>query len=99
MLKRLTEKDLTVTELAAPFDMSLAAVSKHIKVLEEAEFIRKKKSGRTFHCSANLAPLQDVTKLLEDLGAFWREQLSSLDAFLSSGESIEGGKNGKKKRR
>ncbi len=84
MLARLTQSDLTVSELAEPYDMSLAAVSKHLKVLQAADFVEKTKEGRIFRCRANLEPLSGITELLESLGEFWRSQLDSLDNFITN---------------
>lgn len=84
MLYQLSKKELSVTELAKPFDMSLAAVSKHLKVLNQADFLEKTKDGRNYRCRANLSPLDGVTELLEELGAHWRRQLDSLDIFLTN---------------
>lgn len=81
MLYKLSIKEQNVTELAAPFKMSLAAVSKHLKVLSEAEFVEKTKDGRSFRCRVNLSPLDGVTKVLEDLGAHWRQQLDFLETL------------------
>ncbi len=83
MLKHLSRKEATVSELAAPFDMSLAAISKHLKVLEAAEFVERTKSGRMYRCRARLEPLDEVTQLLEELGSFWRERLEALEVFLA----------------
>jgi DNA-binding transcriptional ArsR family regulator len=83
MLSQLARKECSVSELASPHDMSLAAISKHLKILAKAKFVEKTKEGRTFRCRANLKPLDPVVGLLEDLGHFWRGQLDALDQFLS----------------
>lgn len=98
MLEQLSRQELSVTELAAPFKMSLAAISKHLKVLEAAEFVEKTKEGRNFRCRANLSPLNEVTNLLEKLGLYWREQLNALEEFLSIEKCKKGDKNGNKER-
>ena len=87
ILLQLTKGESSVSELAAPFNMSLAAISKHLKVLESANFVSKTKQGRNYRCTANLEPLDGITDLLERLGSFWRQQLESLDEFLTN-ESI-----------
>lgn len=84
MLRRLTLGEASVSELAEPFDMSLAAVSKHLKVLESARMVEKTKDGRNYFCRANLKPLSEVVTVLEGLGSFWRDRLESLDRFLTS---------------
>ncbi len=75
---------VTVSELAEPFDMSLAAVSKHLQVLEKANFIKKTKTGRVITCQATLEPLGEMMELLEDLGRYWNSKLDSLETFLAN---------------
>ena len=84
ILARIAQGETTVTELAEPFDMSLAAVSKHLRVLERAKFLKKTKSGRTISCRATLEPLHEVLELLEDLGKYWNQQLDSLEQYLAN---------------
>lgn len=99
MLSRLARNEMSVTELAEPYDMSLAAVSKHLRVLEDAQFIERTKQGRVFRCRANLAPLAEVTQLLEDLGQFWRDRLDALDQFLANEKSSEGERHASKRKK
>jgi DNA-binding transcriptional ArsR family regulator len=99
MLSRLAKGEISVTELAAPFDMSLAAVSKHLKVLESARFVEKTKDGRNFRCRANLSPFNDVTRLLEELGEYWRKQLDALDDFLKTEKTKRGDNDGNKSKK
>jgi len=91
MLARLAKGRLSVTELAAPYDMSLAAISKHLKVLEAASFVKKEKNGRFFICRADLGPLAEVTKVLEELGGFWSDSLNALEKILSDDSSSKKG--------
>jgi DNA-binding transcriptional ArsR family regulator len=84
ILARIAQGETTVSELAEPFDMSLAAVSKHLQVLERANFLKKTKSGRTITCRATLNPLHEVLELLEDLGRYWNLQLDSLEKYLAN---------------
>lgn len=82
ILSRLSGTELTVGVLAEPFNMSLAAVSKHLKVLEQAQLVEKVRDGTSYRCRANLAPLAEVTELLERLGSFWRGRLDQLEEIL-----------------
>ena len=91
MLFRLSKGECNVSELADPFDMSLAAVSKHLKVLEEAGLVEKEKNGRTYSCRPHFEPLNEINKLLLELSEFWQHRLSALEKFLAS-ESPKGGK-------
>lgn len=102
MLRRLARRELSVSELAQPYQMSLAAVSKHLKVLQEADFVSKTKDGRSYKCRANLLPLEGVTGLLEELGAHWRQQLDSLELYFKEEDrrNLEKeGKNGKNRKK
>lgn len=99
ILARISQGETTVTELAQPFNMSLAAVSKHLQVLERARFLKKFKSGRTITCRATLSPLGEVMDLLEDLGKHWNKQLESLEAFLANDLDIEANRTKQIKKR
>jgi DNA-binding transcriptional ArsR family regulator len=91
ILARLADDgDATVTELAEPFDMSLAAVSKHLGVLEEAGLLTRQKSGRVRNCRLVSEPLQPALRWIVEYGAFWEEQFDSLERYLS--QSPKGGR-------
>ncbi len=64
--------------------MSLAAVSKHIKVLERAELVRQTREGRIRRCQLNPAPLKEASAMIAYLERFWGDQLASLEQFLKS---------------
>jgi DNA-binding transcriptional ArsR family regulator len=89
IFERLTEHEATVSELAAPFQMSLPAVSRHLRVLDEAGLIVREKRGRDHHCRPVHDPLLEAIGWIVDYGAFWEQQLDSLAALLarSSGRS------------
>lgn len=74
MLKQLAEMEYTVSELAVYYDMSLAAVSKHLKVLEDAGLIVKRKDGRFYHCRMNFEPLERVIELVREYLVFVRRE-------------------------
>ena len=82
ILSKLAESEFTVSELAEPFKMTLAAVSKHIKVLEKAGFIRREVDGRIHHCSADLEPLKSASLFIEKYKKYWETQLDGLEAYL-----------------
>jgi len=69
-------------EIASPFQMSLPAVSKHIRVLEKAGLVVRKKQGRINYCRLNAEPLQDAAKWLAFYQRFWDARLDSLANFL-----------------
>lgn len=72
-----------VTELAAYFSMSLNAVSKHIKVLENAGLISRRQEGRVHLIGVNLAPLTEVDKWFKELRSIWDLRLDGLEALLN----------------
>ncbi len=76
----------SISELAAPFDMTLEAVSQHIRVLERAKLLRRTRRGRVHHCRMNPAPLRDAGALLVKLAKFWDLQLDSLERWLAKAE-------------
>ena len=83
LLRRLCIGPATVTELAAPVDMSLNAVSKHLKVLEKAGLIRREVEGRVHHVFLNAAPLEEAERWVNHYRQFWDSRLDSLAAWLS----------------
>jgi DNA-binding transcriptional ArsR family regulator len=84
ILARLACGQASVGELAAPFDMSLPAVSKHLKVLEQAGLIERRREGRNQFCRVNGAPLRDADEWLARYRAFWEDRLDSLERFLAA---------------
>jgi len=82
ILARLAAGDRTVNELAAPYDMSLAAVSKHLKVLETAGLISRSREAQYRPCHLEAKPMKAATEWLEDFRRFWDVNLDSLDAYL-----------------
>src|SRR5947207_7771795 len=89
ILRRIAREERSVTELAAPFDMSLEAVSKHIQVLERARLLRRTRSGRVHRCRLGPAPLRDVAKVLVELTALWNKRLDALEKLLGELEVKE----------
>ena len=83
ILARLTDGDLTVAELAAPFAMSQPAVSKHLKVLEQAGLISRTRraTARLSHLEAE--PLREATEWLARYQAFWERRYAQLDSLLA----------------
>ena len=82
MLRSLSAGERTVTQLAEPFDMSLAAASKHIRALEGAGLIRREVRGRTHVCYLNAAPLSEADKWLRFYERFWNSRLNELECLL-----------------
>ena len=84
IVQRLSQSSGTVSTLAEPFDMSLNAVSKHLKVLEGAKLITRDIVGRTSVCSLNVDPLQNATEWIAQYTQFWTEVLESLESHLDT---------------
>ena len=82
ILARLASGDASVTELAEPFDMSLPAVSKHLKVLERAGLIARSREAQWRPCRLQPAPLKDVSDWLDRYRLMWEERFDRLDAYL-----------------
>lgn len=72
-----------MTELAEPFDMSLEAVSKHVRVLEQARLLKRSRSGRLHRCRLRPEPLKDAAKVLAQLASLWNTRLDALEHLLS----------------
>ena len=89
MLRRLSRGERSVGELAKPFRMSLAAASKHVKVLERAGLVRRTVRGRTHHCRLEAARLAKALKWIAFYQRFWNERLDALDSLLVSGGNDE----------
>ncbi len=82
ILARLSQGEASVGELAAPFAMSLPAISKHLKVLEHAGLIARGRDAQWRPCQLTAGPLKDVVDWLEHYRPFWEESFDRLDAYL-----------------
>ena len=82
ILARLASGEASVNELAEPFDISLPAVSKHLKVLERAGLITRGRRAQWRPCQLDPAPLKDAADWLEHYRRFWEESFARLDEYL-----------------
>jgi DNA-binding transcriptional ArsR family regulator len=82
MLASLASGERSVGQLAEPFDMSLAAASKHLKVLESAGLVRREVQGRTHVCRLEAGPLSDANAWLQHYAQFWTARLDRLEQLL-----------------
>jgi DNA-binding transcriptional ArsR family regulator len=82
MLHRLTDGEHSVSDLATPFNMSLAGASKHIKVLEGAGLVRRHVQGRTHICQLEAARLAEAQEWLRTYERFWTSRLDDLETIL-----------------
>jgi len=96
MLRELSEGERTVGQLAEPFAMSLAAASKHIKVLESAGLIRREVRWRTHICRLEPGPLANAAEWLRFYERFWTDRLSILEGLLRKQDAAPPSKKAKK---
>ena len=86
LLRRLSQGETRVTDLAKPFDISLNSVSKHIRVLERAGLVIRRREGREHWLSFNRQPLDEAAAWIEAQRAFWDERLDALERELNKPE-------------
>lgn len=100
ILARLALGETSVAELAAPFDISPPAVSKHLKVLQRAGLITQGRQAQWRPCKLEAAPLQEAASFIEQYRQFWEQRFDRLDAYLQELQAKEkknGRKNAKRK--
>ena len=100
MLAQLSKGEANVSELARPFlkEMSLPAVTKHLKVLEKVGLITKTRDAQWRPCKLNATPLKDASNWMEQYRAYWEESFDRLDSYLKTVQQPKkGNKNGRKK--
>jgi len=91
ILRRLMKGESRVTDLARPFAMSLNAVSKHIRVLERAHLVRRRRAWREHLVSFNPAPLESAAEWIARQREFWTPRLDALEAALRAEDAIKKG--------
>lgn len=84
ILRRLDEGPALVSELAAPFDMSLQAVSRHIQVLVRSGLVAQERTGRIARCNLDAAPLYDAAVWLNHYTHYWQQQFDELSTFVKT---------------
>ncbi|MBK6418924.1 MAG: winged helix-turn-helix transcriptional regulator [Candidatus Kapabacteria bacterium] len=82
ILMRLTKGESSVTELASPFQMSLPAITKHLKVLERAGLISRSKDAQWRPCKLEAKTLQEASSWVEQYRVFWEESMDRLEEYL-----------------
>jgi DNA-binding transcriptional ArsR family regulator len=92
ILTKLSKGERSVSDLAEPFDMSLPAISKHLKVLEKAGLIQRSRDAQYRPCKLNAKPLREAAKWVEQYRQFWEERLDRLDDYLAQlqGKQLQG---------
>ena len=92
ILARLARGEAAVKELALPFNMTLPAISKHLKVLEKAGLIERSRDGQLRPCKLRAQPLMDAASWIERYRTFWEESFDRLDDYLQELQSAPGAK-------
>lgn len=82
ILARLSSGECSISQLAEPFDMSLPAVSKHLRVLERAGLIARRREAQWHHCRVEAAPIKDIVDWAEHYRHLWSGRLDRLDQYL-----------------
>jgi DNA-binding transcriptional ArsR family regulator len=96
ILARLARGESSVGELARPFDITLPAISKHLKVLERAGLIARGREAQRRPCRLEAAPLREVSDWVADYRSFWEQRLDRLEQYLA-GQRQRGRRSGKGK--
>ncbi len=89
ILSRLARGEASVTELARPFQVSLPAISKHLRALERAELISRRRRGRVHHIRLNPKPLRQAAGWISRYERFWSRKLEALAVFLNKAQKEE----------
>jgi DNA-binding transcriptional ArsR family regulator len=89
ILAHLAKGEASVTELARPFEMSLPAISKHLKVLERAGLIVRSREAQWRPCRLEAEPLKDIADWIEEYRQFWEQNLDRLDEYLQELQAEE----------
>lgn len=98
ILAHLASGELSVTELAKPFEMSLPAISRHLKVLQRAGLVTQGREAQWRPCRLQARPLEDAADWIEDYRRFWTESFDRLDVYLDKLKSKEQTNAGKRRR-
>lgn len=98
ILGRLLSGECSVTELAEPFDMSMPAVSKHLRVLERAGLIARRRDAQWRHCRIEAAPLKEVADWAERYRHVWEARLDRLDTYVQQLKKKVESHHGRRKR-
>jgi len=87
MLLRLAESEMSVADLSRPFDMTKSAITKHLKVLENAGLLGRTVEGRVHRCRLKAKPLAAVSEWVTFYERFWNNKLDALDVYLSENKA------------
>lgn len=94
ILRRLSDSEQNLSELAAPLKMSFPAASKHVRVLERAKLVRRRIRGRSHMCRLNASPLKEVAEWTEGYRERWEKTFEALDHLLAEMQQNDADKRG-----
>ena len=97
MLERLAAGETNVSTLAAPYEMSQPAISKHLRVLERAGLIRRTRRGREHHIKVDPKPITEATTWIGHYARFWEQQFDAVEEYLKKSDAQKPAKRGTKK--
>jgi DNA-binding transcriptional ArsR family regulator len=89
ILEHLAQGDHCVTDLARPYSMSLPAVSKHLRVLEKAGLVRRRRNGRVHSLKLEAKPMREASQWIEEYRRFWEDSFDRLDEYLKQLQTKE----------
>lgn len=89
ILEQLSDSDSSVTKLAEPYDISLPAISKHLRVLERAGLLSQEKDGRVRRCRLDAGPMKETSDWISRYQRFWEQQLDSLASYLEKLQNVQ----------
>jgi DNA-binding transcriptional ArsR family regulator len=89
ILARLSQGESSIVELAKPFDFSLPAILKHVRVLEDAGLLARQKNGRVNRCRLRTKPMRDAAAWMEEYRQFWERKIGALANFLEQSQKEE----------
>lgn len=89
ILEQLSDGDSSVTKLAEPYDISLPAISKHLRVLERAGLLSQEKDGRVRRCRLDAGPMKETSDWISRYQRFWEQQLDSLASYLEKLQNVQ----------
>ncbi len=82
MLKRLGQNEMSIADLSEPFAITKSAITKHVKVLENAGLLKRTIDGRVHHCRLNIAPLEEASDWMKFYQSFWNDKFDRLSKYL-----------------
>lgn len=94
ILARLARRDATVGQLAKPFSISRPAISKHLRVLEDAGLVRRARDGRLSRCRLDAAPMREASEWVDRYRAFWEGRLEALANYFDNDRPAPAGESG-----